>query len=145
MEKGNKISQNDNEHEHSWEKTRPRWLKEREDQWEKNDKKINKQPHFVCCVCVRVFKTRKILFPILQYLFECSSLIFRKYSISFFLFLSLCLSLLIFYSRIMDTEKWMQCNAMQNAANQSQTQPNVTKRKILLLAAYSRDRSAGYE
>lgn len=63
----------------------------------------------------------------------------------FYLILSLYLSLLIFYSRIMDTEKWMQCNAMQNAANQSQTQPNVTKRKILLLAAYSRDRSAGYE
>lgn len=36
----------------------------------KNRNHKDKQPHFVCCVCVRVFKTRKILFPILQLLFE---------------------------------------------------------------------------
>lgn len=52
MEKGNKISQNDNEHEHSWEKTRPRWSKEREDQWEKKWQK-DKQTTAFCMLCVR--------------------------------------------------------------------------------------------
>lgn len=90
----------------------------------KNDKKINKQPHFVCCVCVRVFKTRKILFPILQYLFECSSLISRKYSISFILFVCLgSFSIAGLWTQKNECNA-TQCNAMRCKVQQTKAKPS---------------------